>query len=418
MRNLKIIFVVLVSLLLLQCSKRSNPTNSYEQPIDLPAVEKKLVNSNNEFGLKLFREINKTEKNSNVFISPLSVSMCLGMVYNGADGETQKAMHQTLEFGSLSSPGVNECYRQMIDSLTQLDSRVEFEIANSIWYRLGLTPIKNFLKTCKNYFDALVRELDFNAPGAADIINSWIEENTNGKIKNMVEDPIDPSIVTFLINAIYFKGTWTYQFNEEDTKDDWFYLPDGSKKLCRMMEQRGLYRYFDNDVFQALDLPYGSGDFSMTILLPYWGTDIDSIIEELNQGNLNYWLDNLSGAPIESSDSINVYIPKFKLEFELIINDVLKALGMGIAFDPSQADFSKMYEEIDVWIGIVKHKTFIEVNEKGTEAAAVTITGMGMGPQEPGPSFFIADHPFIFLIREHQSKNILFVGKITDPVFE
>jgi serpin B len=211
----------------------------------------------------------------------------------------------------------------------------------------------------------------------------------------------------FLIDAIYFKGAWTYQFDKTKTKDDRFYLPDGSWKPCKMMEQRGFFKYFENDTFQAIDLPYGDGDFSMSIFLPRWGINIDSLIAEFDQEKLKYWTTNLE------SDSIDVYLPRFRLEYERVLNDVLIRLGMGIAFAPA-ADFTKMYEQGGVWIDTVKHKSFLEVNEEGTEAAAVTIVVMEKGP----PSGFRVNRPFVFMIRENVSGTILFIGKIVDPGFE
>jgi serine protease inhibitor len=252
-----------------------------------------------------------------------------------------------------------------------------------------------------------VTGLNFDDPAAADIINAWVKENTNGKITEIVDAPIDPLTVMFLINAIYFKGTWTYQFDEDETKDDWFRLPDGTKKPCKMMEQRGFYKYFESEDFQAVDLPYGDGDFSMTIFLPYWNINIDSLIAKFDQENLNYWLSCFS------SDSGDIYIPKFTLEYELKLNEALKALGMGIAFT-SAADFSKMYENVTVWIDQVKHKTFVEVNEEGTEAAAATVVEITYGPGPPG-FWMRVDHPFIFVIRENKSQTILFMGKIVEP---
>jgi serpin B len=269
-------------------------------------------------------------------------------------------------------------------------------------------PREGFLTTCSKYYSALVRGLNFDDPTSVDTINAWVEDNTNGRIEKIWEDRIEKGIVMFLINAIYFKGIWTYQFDKNDTKDDWFYLPDGSMKRCRMMEQRGFFDYFKNEAFEALDLPYGDGNYSMTIFLPRWGSDIDSLIEELNQENLNDWIGGFE------KDSIDVYIPRFKLEYETEFNNVLTRLGMGIAFNSSKADFTKMYEQGGVWIDTVKHKSFIEVNEEGTEAAAATVVVMTKGP----PSGFRVDRPFLFMIREKISGTILFVGKIVDPGVE
>jgi serine protease inhibitor len=394
---------------LMQCSTRSVPTK-HEVLDGLTVAEKRLIESDNKFGLKLFREIIKEKKNSNVFISPLSISMALGMTYNGANGETQEAMQKTLELSGLTIEEVNQCYKHLIESLTQLDPKVRFQIANSIWYRQSISAKEEFVNLCKKYFGAVVTGLNFNDPAAVDIINAWVKENTNGKITEIVDAPIDPLTVMFLINAIYFKGTWTYQFDEDETKDDWFRLPDGTRKPCKMMEQRGFYKYYESEYFQAVDLPYGDGDFSMTIFLPYWSVNIDSLIEQFNNENFNYWLSCFS------SDSGDIYIPKFTLEYELKLNDALKALGMGIAFT-SFADFSKMYENVTVWIDEVKHKTFVEVNEEGTEAAAATVVEITYGPGPPG-FWMRVDRPFVFVVRENKSQTVLFMGKIVEPTLK
>jgi serine protease inhibitor len=391
----------------MQCSKHSTSSDDGVTG-ELTVAQRYLIESDNKFGLKFFKEIVKEEKDSNVFISPLSVSMALGMTYNGANGETQEAMQKTLELNGLTLQEVNESYKSLIELLRGLDPKVQFQIANSIWFRQDKEPEKEFIDLCKEYFDALVRAMNFADPNAAKIINGWVYENTNGKIEEIVDDPIDPMIVMFLINAIYFKGTWTFQFDEESTKDTLFTSPDGTKKPCKMMEQRGLYKYFANEDFQAVDLPYGDGDFSMTIFLPYRNTNIDSLIAQFDQENLNYWLSCFS------SDSGDIYIPKFTLEYELGLNRVLKTMGMEIAFDPGRADFSKMYQGGGVWIDTVKHKTYVEVNEEGTEAAAATVVEMARGPGPPG-FWMRVDRPFIFLIRENKSQTILFIGKIVEP---
>ena len=413
MKNAKVLLVLLVGLALLQCSK--NPVSTEDEVVFEPDwYAKGLVESDNRFGIKLFKEIVKEQGDTNIFISPLSVSMALGMTYNGADGSTKEAMEKTLELSGLTVEEVNESYKNLIRLLTQLDPKVQFDIANSIWYRDVLTPETEFLDICSQYFNAQVTGMDFSAPEAADVINAWVMENTNGKIEEIVDKPINAYLIMFLINAIYFKGAWTYQFDEELTKDDWFYLADGSTVSCKMMEQRALHRYLVNDVFQAVDLPYGDGGFSMTIFLPHRNLHTDDIMAQLDQEKYGLWISSLSFP----KDSFDIYIPKFKLEYELKLNEALKTLGMGIAFDPGGADFSKMYKDVRVWIDRVKHKTFVEVNEEGTEAAAVTSVGMRPESWPPYYSGFRADRPFVFVIRENQSGVILFIGKIVEPTFE
>lgn len=391
---------------LLQCGTRSAPTN-HRVSRDLTAAEKSIVDSDNRFGLKLFSQIIEEEKDKNVFISPLSVSMALGMTYNGANGETQEAMQKTLELDGLTLQEVNESYKSLIELLTGLDPKVRFQIANSIWYRQELSFEKEFIDLNKTYFNAEVKGLNFSDPNAAKTINGWVDENTNGKIKEIVDDPIDPLLVMFLINAIYFKGTWTYEFDKNLTKDDWFVLPDGSKKACKMMEQEGEFRYFQAADFQAIDLPYGDGDFSMTIFLPCPGKDIDSLIMEFDQKNWDLWMGSFF------NQKLTLQFPKFVLAYELLLKDVLKKLGMAVAFDPDRADFTKMYKGPEsLFISKVKHKTFVDVNEEGTEAAAVTSVEIGITSVG---NFMRVDRPFVFAIRENKSQTILFMGKIVEP---
>jgi serpin B len=374
---------------------------------ELTVAEKRLVETGNKFGFKLFREIVRQEQNKNIFVSPLSVSMALGMTYNGANDSTETAMRQTLEFGDMTLEEINSSYKSLIEFLTQLDPKVKFQLANSIWYRQECTFEAEFINLNQTYFNAVVRGLNFSDPNAAKTINDWVDQNTQGKIKGIVDDPIARDIVMFLINAIYFKGIWTYQFDPQETRDDQFNVPDGSKKPCKMMHLTADLPYFANAQFQAVDLPYGDGDFSMTILLPNSQTSIDSLVAVFNQANWPLWTKNFA------THAGNLALPKFLLECDLLLNEVLKALGMEIAFS-DQADFARMDKQGGLFISKVKHKTFVEVNEEGTEAAAVT--SVEMGRTSAGGGFVMrVDRPFFFVIRENHSGTMLFVGKIVDP---
>ncbi|MBC8236461.1 serpin family protein [bacterium] len=410
-KTLSFTFTICTCFLFTQCVNNPILSDSRD-PSQLTLAERGLVGSDNKFGFKLFKEISREEQNENIFISPLSVAMALGMTYNGADGSTQKAMQETLELSGLTLQEINESYKSLIELLTNLDPKVKFQIANSIWYR-ELFPVGNeFIDINKTYFDAEVSGLDFSAPNASNIINGWVDEKTNGKIKKIVDDPINPLTMMFLINAIYFKGIWTYEFDESHTKDDMFTLPDGSKKPCQMMTQEGEFQYFENDDFQAIDLPYGDGDFRMTIFLPSIEKDVNSLIGELNQENWNRWISSFH------KQELTLQLPKFTLEYEVKLNDVLGALGMEIAFNPSLADFTKMYKKEEVganlYISNVKHKTFVKVNEEGTEAAAVTSVEMTL-TSVPIKILMRIDRPFIFAIRESRSGTILFIGKNIEP---
>jgi len=334
--------------------------------------------------------------------------MALGMTYNGANGSTQEAMQTTLELSDLTPEEINESYESLIELLTVLDPKVIFQIANSIWYRQGWSFEEDFLERCRIYFNAEVSGLNFSNSNTVDIINRWVDENTNGKITEIVYSPTHPDIVMFLINAIYFKGTWTYEFDESNTQDDWFNLPDGSQFPCKMMEQEADFQYFANSDFEAIDLPYGFGCFSMTIFLPRPEENINSLISEFTSENWDQWINSFS------EHNLTLQFPKFTLEYEINLNDVLKTLGMEIAFSDNQANFTNMYKgPYRLYINNVKHKTYIKVDEEGTEAAAATSVEMGV--TSVGLHMRV-DRPFVFAIRENHSRTILFIGKIVEPI--
>jgi serine protease inhibitor len=414
MRSRRVFFLFIIVLLSTFGCDVTDPT---EPPRELTSSEVKLVEADNSFGLKLFKEINTEETNSNVFISPLSVSMALGMTYNGAKEETEEAMRTTLKFGDLSMNEINESYKSLIELLSGIDSDVEFSIANSIWHRDDRVFEQDFFERCRDYFDARVSGLDFSQNEAAkDTMNNWVDENTNGKIEEIV-DYVDPIYsVMFLINAIYFNGTWTYQFDEEDTKNDLFYLSGGGTKICKMMEVLSEFRYFENSSMQAIDIPYGNGNYSMTIILPEYGEDIEGFIAELTREKWDEWMNGFS------EDSVNLFLPKLKLEYKVeeTLRKVLSNMGMEIAFD-GRADFTGMYKPGGIFIGRVIHKTFLEVDEEGTEAAAATVVEIeftGLGGGSPTYPVMKIDRPYILAIRENHSGTILFIGKIVDPVWE
>lgn len=411
MKKMMNIFLILaIGIVLIQCEK--NPVSPEKNVRELTGVEKTLVEADNSFGLKVFRAVNNDEKDKNVFISPLSISMALGMTLNGADGATREAMQNALELAGLSDQQINENYKSLIDLLTGLDPKVKFQIANSIWYRNDFKFKESFININKQYFYAQVAGLDFGNPNSVKIINGWVEDNTNGKIKKIV-DQIEPHIVMFLINAIYFKGIWTYEFDKSQTQNDVFNLPNGSQKTVPLMTQSREFSYYANDQFQAVDLSYGDELFSMMIILPAPEINVDDFLAALSAENWNQWTGSFS-----EQDGV-LFLPRFKLEYEKLLNDALKSLGMTVAFDQDQADFTRMFDKvggINLFIDKVKHKSFVEVNEEGTEAAAVTSVEIGLTSVGPGSPFVMrVDRPFIFAIRENHSGTILFIGKIIDP---
>ena len=401
-----LILGLLLPVLILQSCNDSPTSPNPPQFRELTANEKNIVQSDNVFSHKIFKQVAKAETGQNIFISPLSISMALGMTLNGANGTTYEAMQNTLEFQDLSLEEINQSYQSLIQLLSGADPKVIFQIANSVWYRQIFTFEQDFIERVQTYFNALVQGLDFNDPDAKNIINQWVNQKTNGRIKAIV-DFIDPNDVMFLINAIYFKGIWTYQFDKDLTRDDYFTLNDGTQKPCKMMVQNGDFQYFANSDFQAVDLPYGAGNFRMSILLPNPLFNIDSLIAQFNQQNWDMWMGSFS----KSSGILK--LPKFTMEYKIKLNDVLSDLGMAVAFN-DQADFTKMSPPGNLFISRVKHKTFVKVNEEGTEAAAVTSVAITL-TSSGGEFAMRVDRPFIFVIHEKRSKAILFMGKIIEP---
>lgn len=404
-----LILVIIAFAMLWQCSGRS--TNNDTNMDDLTEIEKGLIASDNEFGVNLFQEINVIQGDQNIFISPLSVSMALGMTLNGAKGETRSQMENTLGYYGLSSEEINKAFKNLIMLLSGLDHNVLFEIANSIWTRKGFEVKEPFYDTNREYFDAEVAEVDFNLMATIDRINDWVDSKTHGKIKKIVDPPISPLTMMILVNAIYFKGDWTLQFDKDDTKDMPFYLMDGSDESCRMMYIKDDFKCYYDDDYQAIELPYGDGDFSMLVYLPAQNdiaVDINQFVGTVSASLIDQWDD------IAVTQEVNLYLPKFELDYKVPLNAMLETLGIEDAFDPQVADFGGISDMNELHISEVFHKTYVKVDEEGTEAAAVTSVTIGTTSIGP-PDMMMVDRPFMFVIRENSSGTILFVGKIIDP---
>ena len=409
----KAIFLILVlavfTTILLGCRTHSTePPQNQPNVQVLNTVENSIVSSDNSFGFKLFTQINRGEQNKNVFISPFSVSMAFGMLLNGANGSTLDSLEQVLGDAGMSLNDINNAYKNISALLTALDAHVIFQNANSIWYRDGFPVLPNFLTDNKNYFDAEVDSLDFTLPNAVQTINNWVNAKTNGKIPTIINGSIPPDIVMYLINAIYFKGTWTYKFDTSGTKDAPFTCADGSITTCKLMSQEDTYAYYADNSLQAIDLPYGDRSFSMTVILPANGTSIDQFASALTQAQWNTIINKLDSAKVD------LYLPKFTLNYSKSLKDALIALGMGIAFDPLRADLSHISSKVGLFVSDVLHKTYVDVDEEGTEAAAVTAIGISQSVVI-NKTVMRVDHPFIFTIRERQSGTILFIGKVVNP---
>ena len=374
-------------------------------PRQLTPAEQKLIVSSNNFAFDLFRQINAAQRDSNVFVSPLSASMALGMTSAGAGGATYDAFRSTLRFGDASKQEVNDGYKSLIALLTSVDKTTDFRIANSIWYEKAFPFNAAFLNDSKLFFNAEVQGLDFKQQSAAiGTINGWVSDATAKKIPTIL-DSIDPAEVMFLINAIYFKGSWQEQFDKSKTGDAPFFALDGSSKTTPLMHGSLSARLGSVAGLTAVDLYYGNSAYTMTLILPGKSSDVNSAVAALTPASWKSLIDSFHPSEVD------LYLPRFKLEWKRKLNDDLKAMGLGPAFSDG-ADFMPMSPQGNrLLITNVIQKTFVDVNEEGTEAAAATSVGIGV-TSAPLVTPVRFDRPFIFAIRERFSGTILFIGKI------
>ena len=408
------LFAIALVFLSISCAKEPfepAPVRITALPRALTAGEQRLIDADNRLAFKLLKQVTTETSDTlpNLFISPLSIAMALGMTYNGAAGTTEEAMRATLELDSMSLAEVNEANRSLIKLLRGLDPRVRFQIANSIWYDPTFTVEPTFVDATRTYFDARVESIDFSSPAASQTINNWVKQQTQGLIPEIVPTPFPDGALMYLINAIYFKGDWTQQFDEARTQPRPFHLADGTTVNVPTMTypHPARIRRVETPDASVVDLPYGGEAFSMTLVLPRDTATVDDLVAGLTFEQWHEWTDNLD------STGAQLYLPKFKLKNNLTLNATLQTLGMGIAFTEF-ADFSRMSRSVGVQITDVLHRTYVDVNEEGTEAAAATAVGMGViCVCEPPP--IQIDRPFVFALRENLSGTILFMGVIRDP---
>lgn len=403
MRNLLLLFVILS---FFSCKKEEIHKNPIRIEISQKAQE--ILSVSNQFGFELLQKAFVESGSNNLMISPLSITQALSMTYNGANGETKTAFENILHYERLTTAEVNQAALDLTTALLEVDSKVDISIANSIWYREGFSVEQDFINANQTYYNAEVGALDFGNPASKDIINNWVDEKTNHKIDKIV-DNINGDDVMFLINAIYFKGAWKAEFDKNDTEEKPFYLVDGTTKNTPMMKIESDFSVYLEQNYSAIDLPYGQGNYSMVVLLPNDNSSLSELINQLNNEEWNTLIQNM-GEP----SGWNLELPKFKFEYENTLNNELIDLGLGVAFTDS-ADFTGINKDGGLTISRVKHKTFIEVNEEGTEAAAVTSVTVGVTSVGPNTNAFIIDHPFLFVIKEKYTNAILFMGTVTDP---
>jgi Serine protease inhibitor len=369
-------------------------------------VDKNLINSNSDFALKIFKELSNEDKNKNVFISPISISLAIAMAYNGARGQTQQEIAKTLGFENNTTDKLNSAFKVLLSSMGNIDQTVELYTGNSIWTRNDFSIEKNFTDLTKNYYNASIYSADFDNPDTAGKMNSWVSDATKGKISNIVNPEALKDVVMFLINAIYFKGQWKDKFNAENTKEDDFFLIDKSVKKVQMMSNNKKYNYYEGNNFQMLRMPYGSDKTAMYILLPKKDINIDDFLNSLSRDLLSKYISEAQNT------EVMLKFPKFNIAYGTkSLVEPLKNLGMVTPFIKDQADFSGIAPQM--FISQIDHKAIIEVNEEGTVAAAVT--KIGMGATAIRPVEFTVNRPFILFIIDDRTGNILFTGKILEP---
>lgn len=372
------------------------------------APDAKLIAANTRLSFKLFLEILKQQPDQNIFISPASVAIALAMTYNGAKDETQQAMARTLELQEISLEEVNQANAALRATLTNADPKVQLSIANSLWARKGEPFNPEFLQKNQKFYGAQVTALDFSNPSASSIINDWVKQSTNGKIDKIVDgNEIRPNTILFLINAIYFKGLWTTAFNQTRTKELPFTLLNGTQKQHPIMFQEAEYSYYENELFQAVSLPYGEGRLSLYIFLPRKNASLKAFYQNLNPENWEEWISQFE------PEQLLIGLPRFRLDYGIELNNALKSLGMAIAFDEKRADFAGITPR-QAYISNVKHNTFFEVNEEGAEAAGAA--SVQLSTRSSRQTFkMTVDRPFFCAIRDNQTNSILFMGSIVEP---
>jgi serpin B len=330
------------------------------------------------------------------------------MVYNGAAGETQRAMAEALDLAGMSLDQLNRAGAELLRALESSDPQVRLAVANSLWGRQGLAFGQEFLRRCAEFYGAEVQTLDFGDSRALAKINGWVRQHTDGKIEKIL-DRIDGATLLVLLNAIYFKGNWTRPFDRQRTEERSFHLLGGGQKQLPLMAQSGEYQYCEGPGFQAVSLPYGGERLSMYVFLPEQRDSLAGFVQKLNDASWSAWMQKFR------KTEGTIALPCFKLEYEVTLNQALQALGMAAAFDPRRADFAGMGVG-KLKIDEVRHKTFVEVNEEGTEAAAVTAVTMMRASFMPKRTFrMVVDRPFFCAIRDHQTGAVLFMGAIVDP---
>jgi len=378
----------------------------------LDAFDATLANASNEFGFELYRHLVTSE--DNIMISPTSIYTALAMTINGAGGETFEAMANVLGIGIEDLDRFNQNNLARLYLLQEADPDVVINIANSLWMREGEDFDPDFVDRNQRYYNATARALDFATEESVDVINGWVNDRTEGLIEDIVEYPIDPLAILFLINAVYFQGDWTEPFDAELTNNDVFHGPVGEIPDVPFMNRRDEFAYLEKEgAFQAVRLPYGESErLAMFVFLPDENSSLLDFVADMSNEKWNQWRDEFQ------TYEGHLRLPRFSMEYEETLNEVLKQMGMEVAFEPSESDLYGMVTRDEgprLYISEVKHKSFIEVDEKGTEAAAVTSVEIRVESARMDFFEMNVNRPFFFLIHDRETNEVLFTGSVVDP---
>jgi serpin B len=369
-----------------------------------------LVRGNNAFAFDLYSVVSSRE--GNLFVSPYSISSALAMTYAGARGNTAAQMADVLHY-DLAPDRLHQSFSELNKAFNAGGAGYRLSVANALWSQVGLRFLPEYISVAEKHYDAGLREVDFvfHTEEARSIINRWVEARTENKIVDLIGPGVlDPLTRLVLTNAIYFKGQWEQPFRPEQTEEAPFYLSSGKQAIVPFMHQIGTFKYAETGSAQVLELPYSGNELAMTVLLPKPDSSLAELEAAIRTDGIQAILEGLT--PIK----VDVKLPRFKFEAELSLNEYLQHLGMTDAFDDNMADFSGISDTF-LYITHVLHKAFIEVNEEGTEAAAATAVVVGTKSIRLDlPKVFMADRPFVFLIRDLRTGSILFLGRMADPL--
>ena len=409
MKKILILTVALYTVFLSSCGKGTpqNPEQVLQAKQKPIMVMAPVANSITEFSFDFFKTLQKDPKvQGNIFVSPLSLHMALGMLANGATDETQIEIMKGLNAENISIADLNDSYKKLMDELPKADPKVNLGLANSIWYKNGFAVEQDFINAMKHYFSAEITGLPFQQSDVK-IINKWASDKTNEKIKEVLKE-ISAEAVMFIMNALYFKGDWTTQFDKKNTRDENFTQENGVTKAVKMMNQTSKFDYASMPDFDALQMPYGNQQFRATILLPKNGKTLAQVFDDLSYTKWNSLQASFTGG------EVIVGLPKFTLQQEFMLNYTLEKMGMARIFTRA-AQLRGINKQASLIVSFVKQNTFAAVDEVGTEAAAVTTIGIELTSSGPQMRQFICNRPFAFIISEKTSNTILFMGRMMSP---